>query len=249
MPITFNYNNVDPSWRACLQSALDTMDPHYLKNLYCNNEWLPGPEKIFNAFSLPVEKVNYVLFGESPYPRKQSANGYAFWDEAVQDIWSESGLSKSVNRATSLRNIIKMLLIAEDALLPSNTTQTDIVQVNKNNFVQTNQEFFHNLLQHGFLLLNASLVLQPTSVRKDAKAWRPFLKAVLQFLIQNNPNIKFVLLGNIALEMEPLIYDSKLVRIYAEHPYNISFINNPIILNFFKPLHLLKKSGCHISSI
>ena len=44
------------------------------------------------------------------------ANGYAFWDAAVNELWSDNGLSKAVNRATSLRNFIKMLLVTEGAL-------------------------------------------------------------------------------------------------------------------------------------
>ncbi|MDR3492949.1 MAG: uracil-DNA glycosylase [Gammaproteobacteria bacterium] len=239
MPIVFNYHNVDPSWQACLQKALATMDSHYLNHLYSNQDWLPGPEKIFNAFSLPLHKVKYVLFGESPYPRKQSANGYAFWDAAVQDIWSESGLAKSVNRATSLRNIMKMLLVSEGALSPYQTSQSDIAQINKHSFVNNNHQFFQNLLQHGFLLLNASLALQTTPVRLDAKAWQPFLKYVLQYLIQHNPTVEFILLGSIALEINKLIENPDIKKICAEHPYNVSFIHNPVILNFFQPLHLL----------
>ena len=59
-------------------------------------------------------QVNYVLFGES-LPRRASANGYAFWDAAVK-IMVSFGNSKTVNRATSLLNILKMLLIAEGCL-------------------------------------------------------------------------------------------------------------------------------------
>src|SRR5690348_5345377 len=109
----FNLQAADPSWQQCLAEALTKMDSAYLEELYANAHWLPGSKNIFNAFSLPVSKTNYVLFGESPYPRAVSANGYAFWDAAVNQLWSDTGLSKTVNRATSLRNIIKMLLIAE----------------------------------------------------------------------------------------------------------------------------------------
>src|SRR5438128_2360838 len=112
----FNLNSVHSSWNECLQRAVARLNSTYLETLAQSTTWLPGPNKIFNAFTLPIEKVNYVLFGESPYPRRESANGYAFWDAAVQELWSETGLSKRVNRATSLRNILKMLLVAEGAL-------------------------------------------------------------------------------------------------------------------------------------
>jgi uracil-DNA glycosylase len=237
----FNFDPVDPSWHTCLNDALAKMDPVYLEHLYKNDQWLPGHDKIFNAFSLPVDRVNYILFGESPYPRKESANGFAFWDAAVSTLFTETGLAKPVNRATSLRNMIKMLLVAEGALAPHATHQEAIAKINKERFVQTNQALFHQFLRHGFLLLNATLVLQPTvhSVNQDAKAWRPFIKHIIDFVHHKNPDITLILLGNIANIIDKLAAQYKGKKIYSEHPYNISFITNPTILEFFKPLHIL----------
>src|SRR3989338_9603487 len=155
---SFNIDAADASWHVCIKQALATMDQRYLNELYCSCHWLPGSQHIFNAFSLPVNKINYVFFGESPYPRAASANGYAFWDAHVKELWSETGLSKPVNRATSLRNILKTLLIAEGMLKPENTTQLAISKLDKHSLIQTNQELFQHLLKHGFLLLNATLV-------------------------------------------------------------------------------------------
>jgi uracil-DNA glycosylase len=241
MTTKFNLSTIDASWVTCIEEALTKMDTDYLTLLYTSHDWLPGADKIFNAFSLPINQVNYVLFGESPYPRAQSANGYAFWDAAVNDIWSDKGFSKPVNRATSLRNIMKMLLVTEGLLQPYHTTQNEIAKINKQGLVQTNQEFFNNFLQHGFLMLNATPVLQLAKVRQDARAWRPFLQHVLAFLLQKRPQAELILLGNIANEIDPLIPYPQTKKLYAEHPYNITFIHNPTILDFFKPLHLLKR--------
>ncbi len=237
----FNIHAAHPSWHTCLTDALEKMDPVYLEELYCATNWLPKHNNIFNAFSLPLHQTQYVLFGESPYPREASANGYAFWDAAVLELWSETGLSKTVNRATSLRNIIKMLLIAEGKLNPNETTQPDIAKLSKDDLVQTNEEFFHNFLSRGFLLLNATPVLRPNQVQKDARAWHPFAKHILHFIIEKRPEVQFILLGNIANSIEKLISHAEITRLYAEHPYNISFIQNPDIIRFFRPLHLLLK--------
>ena len=242
MTTEFEWQGWHPSWNACIQQALPQLDDSYVKSLKLSRDWLPGADALFNAFNLPLEKVNYILLGESPYPRKESANGYAFWDAAVTDIWSTTGLSKPVNRATSLRNIIKMLLVAEGLLSPDNTGQEAIAAINKTGLVQTNTAFFQNFLQHGFLLLNATLVLQPDKVRFDAKMWRPFLKEILNGLIQARPTAKLILLGNIANEIEGLIPIDPKHAFYAEHPYNLSFIHNPTVLDFFKPLHLLREN-------
>lgn len=237
----FNLAIVDPSWTDCLQQSLAFLDLQYQQELTHSPNWLPGPEKIFNAFSLPLTKVNYVLLGESPYPRRESANGYAFWDAAVKELWSPTGLSKQVNRATSLRNILKMLLIAEGCLSVNQPNQEEIAKINKQTYIQTSEELFSHLLTQGFLLLNATLVLQENGApHRDARAWYPFMKQLLSCLIEKRPEVKFILLGRIANLIDPLLPPTT-ERIYAEHPYNLSFISNQQIINFFKPLRLLKK--------
>jgi uracil-DNA glycosylase len=239
----FNFRNVHTSWYECLQTALTKLDPGYLEHLTCSKNWLPGHHNIFNAFSVPLNQINYVLFGESPYPRHESANGYAFWDAAVNELWSPTGLNKKVNRATSLRNIIKMLLIAEGLLNFEHYAQEDIARIDKTFLIQTNNELFTRLLRQGFLLLNATLVLQPGPPQRDARAWAPFIQYVLDYLIKNKPDVFFILLGGIAVTLDQFIqYYPKVKKIYAEHPYNLSFIKNHTIIDFFKPLHLLYKN-------
>jgi len=239
----FDLSAVDSSWQDCLQKGISKINTDYLKQLALSNDWLPGPEKTLNAFSLPIHKVNYVLFGESPYPRKESANGFAFWDASVHELWSESGLSKKVNRATSLRNILKMLLIAEGVIDKNHSSQETIAALNKQSFVQTNDALFTNLIQHGFLLLNATPVLQMNSPpHKDARAFQPFTKELLDSLLKQRPQVKLILLGRIANAIDHLIQNIDVDKLYAEHPYNVSFITNQKVIDFFKPLHLLRKS-------
>jgi uracil-DNA glycosylase len=237
----FNFKVVDSSWKNCLQTGLKKIDATYLQKLLESKEWLPGPEKIFNAFSLPLNQVNYVLFGESPYPRHESANGYAFWDAAVEELWSPTGLSKKVNRATSLRNILKMLLVAEGCLHENHLGQEAIAKINKESFVQSNHELFTNFLTHGFLLLNAAMVLQFGSPQKNARVWYPFVQEILTYLLLNRPQTKFILLGRIANPITKLVTSIPVKMLCVEHPYNHSFITNRNVLAFFKPLHLLRK--------
>ena len=238
----FDLSKVDSSWHDCLQRALAQVDPHYLQQLTESENWLPGPAKLFSAFTLPLEQVNYVLFGESPYPRRESANGYAFWDAAVQDLWSPTGLSKKVNRATSLRNLIKMLLVAEGELDKKHLGQEEIAKINKQRLVQTNQEFFGNLLRHGFLLMNATPVLhQSRPPHHDARAWKPFVRELIDCLIQKKPDVTFVLFGRIANSLNDFLNLYPVTKLEAEHPYNHSFIVNQTVQDFFKPLHLLHR--------
>ncbi|OGT44550.1 MAG: hypothetical protein A3F42_04800 [Gammaproteobacteria bacterium RIFCSPHIGHO2_12_FULL_37_34] len=233
----FNLHVIHPTWQSCFPQALSQIDPHYFTALQTSSDWLPGPQKIFRAFSLPLNQVNYILLGESPYPRAESANGYAFWDASIHELWSSTGLNKSVNRATSFRHILKMLLIAEDVLNQRQPNQENIAKINKQSFVQTNQELFNNFLQQGFLLLNATLVLSFGSKTKDAKAWQPFLQSLLTCIVKERPHVKFILFGQIANDINIPI---PVEKIHAEHPYNHSFVTNNTVRAFFKPLHLLK---------
>lgn len=224
-----------PEWHELLMRAFGAMDSEYLDNLQASDNWLPGTNSIFAAFSLPLSATNYILLGESPYPRVQSANGYAFWDEAVHILWSDKGLSKQVNRATSLRNILKMLLLARGDLL-SDFSQDAIARLDKSPYVQTGSQLFGAFVDKGFLLLNACLVYSEGKVPYHARQWRPFIHSLFKQVAEHKPSLKLVLLGRIAEQVPQTNLSPVLL---AEHPYNISFITNPAVVEFFKPLDLL----------
>lgn len=232
--MTLTLNHTHPSWRGLLKKCLSDVEARYLAQLASQDHWLPGKTAVFNAFSLPLDQTKFILLGESPYPRKQSANGYAFWDGAVGEMFidpratfDELKLSKPVNKATSLRNLLKMLLKLSDP---------------KRSKISTLPELFQRLLSHGFLLLNASLVYQDKkSVQQDAKNWQPFMFRLLTEMYHLNPNIELLLFGRIAKLIDPFLNQHNLhyKKTIAEHPYNLSFITNPTVQNFFKPLSLL----------
>ena len=230
-----NLNPVCDDWLPLVQDALSYVDTDYLQHIQQHSHWLPGPEHIFNAFSLPLAKTHYLLLGESPYPRQQSANGYAFWDAAVSNLWSKTGLSREVNRATSLRNFIKMLLCIE-GYLTEDRSQAAIAAIDKSLLVTSLSELFRNMLNQGFLLLNASLVLSSQGVKYDARAWQPFVQHLLLALAERKVNLQLILFGKVATSIHA---PSCFSRLLAEHPYNISFIDNPKVRTFFQPLHLL----------
>lgn len=231
---------IHPEWYPLIKKALNQVDEDYLAALARTDDWLPGKKALFAAFSLPLHSVRYILLGESPYPRAQSANGYAFWDAAVESLWSETGLSKTVNRATSLRNWIKMLLYARGDLT-HDFSQPAIARLNQSEFVQTSNELFDRLLhQHGFLLLNASLVYSHGKVNEHAKQWRPFISSLLEQLAVYSPTLQIILFGRIAQKIpEAQVFPG----LRSEHPYNLSFITNPDVVKFFSPFNLLVKNG------
>lgn len=226
-----------PQWRGILNTALKTVDSAYLEQLVHAEHHLPEFKSMFAAFSLPLNSTRYILLGESPYPRAKSANGYAFWDAAVSSLWSPTGLSKDVNRATSLRNLIKMLLFARGDL-SHDFSQEAIACLDKSKYIQTASELFGAFIQHGFLLLNASLVYSEGKIPWHARQWRPFMHSLLNQLAKFNPALQLILFGKIAAQVPEASLFSSLI---AEHPYNISFITNSEVVAFFKPLDMLNE--------
>jgi uracil-DNA glycosylase len=235
---------IHPQWQPLVGRALEHVERDYLLQLEKTNNWLPGIHSVFAAFSLPLQDTRYILLGESPYPRLESANGYAFWDKAVHVLWSQTGLSKEVNCATSLRNWIKMLLVARGDLQAENCSQAAIAALDKSAYWQTAEQFFSFLVKKkGFLLLNASLVYSKEKVLFHARQWQPFMHHLLLQLTECKPSIQLILLGRIAKQVPQ---SSLFSGLQAEHPYNLSFITNPAVLDFFRPLDLL---SCHEKAI
>lgn len=239
-------SQVHPEWHEVLRHALKTVDADYLDDLLNRPLWLPGADQLLAAFRRDLKNLRYILIGESPYPRAASANGIAFYDAAVSDIWSDKGLSKPVNKATSMRNMIKTALVAEGHLKPDSDgkiTQQAISEVDKTDLLQTMAELFKNLHDSGFVMLNATPVLHPE--RKpaiEAKYWKDFLASLLQQLGQAvDHKLTLVLWGKIAETIDGLELSDGYYKLVSEHPYNISFIANPQMQGLFRQVSLLKK--------
>ena len=242
------------SWHAVLLRGLSRVadaDPAYLPALAAS-DFLPNEGRLLAAFAQPRDAVRYVLIGEGPYPRVASATGVCFMDGAVGTLWSGKGLSKQVNRATSLRNFIKMLLVADGALMPTQTIGAAMAAVGtaalkeSSARIQTLAQLQYNLTAQGFLLLNASLVFRPdVAPLKDARAWLPFLEVILDALLVADPGHPpvptLVLWGKIAAQLNALPKLALFPQAVAEHPYNLSFIQNQHMQDLFRPMALLNQ--------
>ena len=243
-----------PAWQAHLREGVRAMcaeRPAYLSEL-AESRFLPTEHRLFAAFSESPESVRFVLLGEGPYPRAASATGVCFMDGAVESLWQNGvGLSKAVNRATSLRNFIKMLLVAEGELNSADTSGAAIEPIAgrackpDSDWVKTAADLQFNLIGHGFLLLNASLVFRTeVTPAEDARAWLPFLRHILQVLATvqkaGSVPVRLILWGKIAEKVQALPETAQFATSISEHPYNLSFIQNQAMQNLFRPLHLLK---------
>ncbi|TFW15767.1 uracil-DNA glycosylase [Duganella callida] len=243
----------DASWHPLLRKGLEAMmqaTPDYLPQL-AQDQYLPTEQRLFAAFAQPLDRVKYVLVGEGPYPRAESATGVCFMDGAVGSLWSDEdggGLSKPVNKATSLRNFMKMLLVADGQLQLENTAGAAMAAVSARarsgagSHILTLAEMQQKLTEQGFLLLNASLVFRShVAPAKDAKAWLPFFETVMAGLAdQAAVTPTMILWGKIAELLSKLPVMKRFPQIVAEHPYNLSFIGNKLMHQLFQPMRLLQ---------
>jgi uracil-DNA glycosylase len=235
-----------PSWHPILLAGLAAVaraNPAYLPAL-ASDDYLPTEQRLFAAFALPLDEVRYVLVGEGPYPRADSATGVCFMDGAVGSLWCENGLSKPVNKATSLRNFMKMLLVADGRLAADDTGGAAMAPVAASaahdGSIQTLVQLQDNLSAHGFLLLNASLVFRSNVAPVvDARAWLPFLQTMLAALQEKETVPTLVLWGKIAEQLRKLPGVDQFPQLVSEHPYNLSFIQHAGMQDFFRPMRLL----------
>ena len=236
----FETNN---SWEPIVKKALNHLEDDYLTFLMEDKTYFPDINNFLNAFkTLPLEDTKYILFGQDPYPREQSAIGYAFIDGAVENIWDEkNGLSKPVNRATSLRNFMKMLLVGEKKLKENHTTKEAIAALDTSLYIQELSELKDNFEKNGVLLLNTALVFtQKEDSKMHVKKWMPFMKVLLEQIKEEN--ITLILFGSMAKEIQKIPASGAFETFECEHPYNTSFISNKEVQNFFSLMKLLEKN-------
>ncbi|ADV45448.1 uracil-DNA glycosylase [Nitratifractor salsuginis DSM 16511] len=234
-------NGVDEEWEPILLPALMTLEDSYLEWMAAGEGYIPPRDRLLAAFStLRPNEVRYILFGQDPYPRPESAIGYAFIDGRVREIFSPRGLSREVNRATSLRNFIKMALVARGSLDPRDTSQEAIAALDKTLLVSQMRELRENFERSGVLLLNMALLFtSKEESRRHIRAWRAFIEKLLEGFEAYGPTL--ILFGAHAREVQKLKSARGLPQVALEHPYNHTFIVNEKAWELFGPMDLLLK--------
>jgi uracil-DNA glycosylase len=229
------------SWDDILTKAFDALDKEYQEFINQDNGYIPNKQNYLNAFkTLPLDNVRYILFGQDPYPRYESAGGYAFIDTNVKSIFSPTGLSKEVNKATSLRNFIKMLLVTMGRLDINDTSQNAISKIKKDDLINTIDELRVNFEKNGVLLLNTALIFtSKKDSAKHIKEFRSFIGVLLDEL--RDRDITLILFGNHAKDIQKRFDLQGYGIIHTPHPYNTSFITNKDAQKLFNPMRLLEK--------
>ncbi|WP_457594685.1 uracil-DNA glycosylase family protein [Hydrogenimonas sp.] len=231
--------DVHPEWQEDIAASYAALDPEY-RAFVERGDFIPARPKLFNAFkTLPRSRLRSILFGQDPYPRAESATGHAFIDGAVEKIFSPTGLDRAVNRATSLRNFVKMALVAEGRLDASDLTQEAIARMDRSGLIDSIDELRCNFEAEGVLLLNTALLFEnKRASSRHARAWRPFVATLLERI---GDDVELILFGSIAGTILKIPHASKKRSVTLEHPYNHTFVLNPQAHALFGPMHLLNR--------
>lgn len=231
--------------RNTIEKVIKTLSKEekiFLEKILSDETLIPNRNDIFNGFNIPAQEVKYIIFGESPYPRLESATGHAFIDGKVKNIWGEEGLSKEVNKATSLRNLFKTALVADNIISPDNATKAHLRHINTDGFVETMEQLQSNLNSNGVALLNSCLTLIEGKVQKeDVNFWFKVIDKFLLNLILQNESVTLILWGNISKRIKNMESFKYYKYFESEHPYNKSFIENKNMQRFLKEINFLYK--------
>ncbi len=234
-------NGVGSEWDPILIPALETHEDRYREFVVAGEGYIPSSDRLLAAFStLRPEQVRYILFGQDPYPRPESAIGYAFIDGRVERIFSPTGLDSWINRATSLRNFVKMALVADGRLDSNDTSQQAIAALDKHDMIDSMDALRHNFERSGVLLLNTALLFtSKDDSKKHIKAWQGFVEMLLRGMAVYAPTL--ILFGTHARAIEKLSATDGMMKIALEHPYNHTFVTNQTAHDLFGSMELFKK--------
>ncbi len=221
---------VHASWRDFLREQLRNLDEEFAETLEADPAWLPGADRCLAAFSVPRSDVRVVPLGESPYPREESATGLSFQDGAVHEIFRCDGrLAVEVNRATSLRNLLKAWFVATGRLAVGQTSSDHVREMDHVGLVAGLNEIFDRGRQSGWLWLNAGLSLRLTQTRApQIRMWEPLVNAVLRDV--SDIGARAMLMGRFAERFEPACRDP----LVSVHPRREGFVADRDVTNFLR---------------
>ena len=146
---------------------------------------VPVRELTFQALKpTPPHGWKVVVFGQTPYPRVESATGIAMFDNTF-DKWESPRFSQVV----SMRTIMKCACHCEYGDVPD--TVNEVRSILKKKKIVQPPEWFMAMLAQGVLLLNAGLTChsggqgkQDVASSRHIKFWRPVVEAIVRAILQ-----------------------------------------------------------------
>lgn len=184
---------LDPEWQELLKDELNSQNfANIIKFLNSQTATIyPPKELIFNAFNLcKPSDLKVIIIGQDPYHNPQEAMGLAF------------SVPQGVRIPPSLKNIFKELIddINSDILVNRSSDLSDWAR-------------------QGVLLLNSALTVEKNRPASHAKiGWQGFINGVIKIINLRFNHCVFMLWGNHAKALSPLIDPNSHLILQAAHP-------------------------------
>ncbi|WP_096020803.1 uracil-DNA glycosylase [Campylobacter lanienae] len=184
---------LDPSWQELLKDELNSQNfANIIKFLNSQTAVIyPPKDLIFNAFNLcKIENLKVIIVAQDPYHNPQEAMGLAF------------SVPQGVRIPPSLKNIFKELIddINSDILVNRSSDLSDWAR-------------------QGVLLLNSALTVEKNRPASHAKiGWQGFINGVIKIINLRFNHCVFMLWGNHAKSLSPLIDPNSHLILQAAHP-------------------------------
>ncbi len=179
---------------------------------------VPVRELTFQALKPnPPERWKVVIFGQSPYPRVESATGIAMFDNAFHD-WQ----APRFPQVASMRNMLKTALIWGRGA-PKTLAAKQVPALLKQHAIVPPTEWFQAILSQGVLLVDASLTRHTDdalAVQKHVDFWAPVASAIVEAILSakehaepEHRGVVFAWWGNAARPLR-----AEVERLAALHP-------------------------------
>jgi len=165
-----------------LPSGADFIGPSRDKTI------IPVRELTFQALKPnPPSGWRVVSFGQSPFPRMESATGIAHFDNAIKD-WDSGEFGSTV----TMRCIIKAAAMQKFGI-KKETKMPDLRKLLKSEGIIGPAEWFQAMLAQGVLFMNAACTIKRHEkggrageiVHEHMKFWHPVLEAVVNAILED----------------------------------------------------------------
>lgn len=178
------------AWEAILRPVIERQ-PNAEKFIGPSREKriIPVRELTFQALKPnPPSGWRVVSFGQSPYPRMESATGIAHFDASL-NAWDDSRFGSIM----TMRCMIKAAAMHKYGI-PKNTSTADLRTLLKTKGVVGPPEWFQAMLTQGVLFMNASCTLLPPEDKAERSGkdvdmhrrfWQPALEAIVTAILQD----------------------------------------------------------------
>jgi len=169
--------------------------------------FMPAERRVLRFLSLDIKACTVIIIGQDPYPQAGVATGRCFEVGGLRS-W------ESPFRNISLKNIIRALYRADTG---NAVPYKHVLEHMREGWpVLPPHELFKDWEKQGVLLLNTAFTVSVGNAGSHIAFWQPFSEKLLQYIVEENPDLVWFLWGNYAKKVASAL---TLKNVFAsQHP-------------------------------